>query len=134
MSQELDPQELESFLSRQTETNRKLCTLLRKAALESMPGTIEIIAHGALGYTTSGSASSRIVYIAPQKSWVNLGFFFGADINDPENLLTGEGKRMRHIKIKNEVDAKRPSIKEIITQAWQKAGADIASISRKKIE
>lgn len=43
--------------------------------------------------------SEGYVYIMPQLKWVNLGFYKGADLEDPEGLLEGRGKKLRHIKI-----------------------------------
>ncbi|MFN3918642.1 MAG: DUF1801 domain-containing protein, partial [Flavobacteriales bacterium] len=59
------------------------------------------------------------LYIAPHKNWVNLGFFSGTDLYDPENLLEGTGKKMRHIKIKSIEQSKNPALRNLITLAWQ---------------
>ena len=39
-------------------------------------------------------------YVNAYKSHVNVGFFYGALLDDPAGLLEGSGKRMRHVKIK----------------------------------
>lgn len=39
-------------------------------------------------------------YVNVFKSHVNVGFFTGAYISDPNNLLEGDGKRMRHVKLR----------------------------------
>jgi len=38
---------------------------------------------------------------------VNVGFFLGADLADPDRLLEGTGKFMRHVKLRpgDDVDA-----------------------------
>jgi len=38
-------------------------------------------------------------YVNSFKSHVNVGFFYGAAIEDPARLLEGSGKRMRHVKL-----------------------------------
>ena len=38
-------------------------------------------------------------YVNAFKDHVNVGFFFGAFLNDPGRLLTGTGKRGRHVKL-----------------------------------
>ena len=38
-------------------------------------------------------------YVDSFTSHVNVGFFYGAMLPDPEGLLTGSGKRMRHVKL-----------------------------------
>jgi hypothetical protein len=39
-------------------------------------------------------------YVNVFKAHVNVGFFLGADLEDPAGLLEGTGKRMRHVKVK----------------------------------
>ena len=38
-------------------------------------------------------------YVNTYTSHVNIGFFYGAALQDPERLLQGSGKRMRHAKL-----------------------------------
>jgi hypothetical protein len=38
-------------------------------------------------------------YVNVFKSHTNVGFFHGADFDDPAGLLEGTGKRMRHVKV-----------------------------------
>jgi hypothetical protein len=38
-------------------------------------------------------------YVNSFKSHVNVGFFYGAVLEDPAGLLQGSGKRMRHVKL-----------------------------------
>ncbi len=46
--------------------------------------------------------------IGPQKAHVNLIFLRGTELDDPQKLLEGTGKKGRHVKIKkiNEIDSK----------------------------
>jgi hypothetical protein len=43
-------------------------------------------------------------YIKAFEDHVNLGFFRGAQLSDPQGLLHGTGKKMRHIPIRNASD------------------------------
>jgi hypothetical protein len=38
-------------------------------------------------------------YVNSFKTHVNVGFFYGALLDDPAGLLEGSGKRMRHVKL-----------------------------------
>jgi hypothetical protein len=38
-------------------------------------------------------------YVNVFKSHVNVGFFHGAELEDPAGLLQGTGRRMRHVKL-----------------------------------
>lgn len=46
--------------------------------------------------------AKKFAYLQSNKNHVNLGFYEGlGKLNDPEGLLEGTGKTMRHIKLKN---------------------------------
>ncbi len=47
-------------------------------------------------------------YIMPMRGYVNLGFYQGAVLADPERLLEGTGKGLRHVKIRSLAEANRP--------------------------
>ena len=43
--------------------------------------------------------SEHFCYLAAHNDHVNLGFKYGAALPDPEGLLEGPGKLMRHVKV-----------------------------------
>jgi hypothetical protein len=51
--------------------------------------------------------SEHFVYIAFYRDHVNLGFYQGAEMQDPDGLLEGTGAGLRHIKIKDLANMKR---------------------------
>ena len=61
--------------------------------------------------------SDGYAYILPYQSWVNLGFYRGADLADPAELLEGTGAKMRHIKIRSLDDMKRAAVRALLIQA-----------------
>lgn len=98
-------------------------------ACKNMPNAHEYIYHDAVGYSFYDSAFDRICYIAPQrKGYVNFGFFFGVGIPDPRNLLEGEGKRMRHVKIWSVEEARNPALAKLIAAAWKEAPQRVTEI------
>ena len=104
---------------------RELIAVARK----NMPNVHEFIYHDAVGYSVNDSPFDRICYIAPQKKgYVNFGFFFGADLSDPKNLLVGEGKRLRHVKIWSMEEAKNPGLAKLIAETWKKAPESVAKV------
>ena len=113
------------------EITRELVEVARK----NLPGAHEFVYHDAVGYSVSDSPFDRICYIAPQrKGYVNFGFFFGAGLPDPKKLLTGKGKRLRHIKVWSVNEAKNPALAKLIAATWKTAPESIANIrsGRKK--
>src|ERR1700724_155990 len=62
-------------------------------------------------------------YVNVFKAHVNVGFFLGAELNDPAGLLEGTGRRMRHVKVKPGVDVNVAALSALIHAAY----ADIKS-------
>ena len=120
---------VEEWLASLAPASRAITEQLRAGALKNMPNVHEFIYHDAIGYSVNDSPFDRICYIAPQKKgYVNFGFFFGAGLPDPTHLLIGEGKRLRHVKIKSVEEAKNPALAKLIAATWKKAPESIASI------
>lgn len=55
------------------------------------------------GYPIGCVNKAPFAYVNIFSSHVNVGFFYGADLDDKSGVLEGSGKRMRHIKLKPEV-------------------------------
>lgn len=95
-------------------------TDLREMILSLHPDAFEVVRLGdrAATYGLGPKKNSEsYVYLIPHKSWVNLGFFYGVDLPDPDGLLEGSGKKMRHVKIRSHVDAAHPSVRKLIEAA-----------------
>lgn len=70
------------------------------------------------GYPTACVGEAAFAYVNVFKSHVNIGFYTGAFLDDPNSLLIGSGKRMRHVKLRPEEDCNAPAVKELISFAY----------------
>ncbi|MHC4597447.1 MAG: DUF1801 domain-containing protein [Planctomycetota bacterium] len=70
---------------------KKLRSVVRKAA----PGATESVKWAQPVFEQDGP----FCYIRAHSKHVNLGFFRGAEIRDPDRLLRGTGEMMRHVKV-----------------------------------
>jgi hypothetical protein len=61
--------------------------------------------------------SSWYAYAMPHKNHVNLGFFQGVHLPDPEAVLEGTGKALRHLKLKSPDEARRPAVRALLASA-----------------
>jgi hypothetical protein len=52
------------------------------------------------GWPTACVEDAAFAYVSIHKAHANVGFFHGADLDDPARLLEGSGKRMRHVKLR----------------------------------
>jgi len=57
-------------------------------------------------------------YVNVFTSHVNVGFFQGASLPDPARLLQGEGKRMRHVKLRPGTDTNNEALSRLIEAAY----------------
>jgi hypothetical protein len=57
-------------------------------------------------------------YVNIFRAHVNVGFFYGAALEDPVGLLEGSGKRMRHVKLKPGFDVDSSALDALITSAY----------------
>ena len=125
------PEQMDDYINSYAPELQAIIRALREIATKSLPEAHEIIYHGTIGYSLTQSPFDRICYIAPQKKYVNLGFFFGAHLPDPQHVLVGEGKRMRHIKVRSVEDASNYALKQLMKEAWKDAPHSIARLHRK---
>ena len=70
------------------------------------------------GYPTACVADAAFAYVNAFKAHVNVGFFRGAEIADPDGLLEGTGKFMRHVKLRPECDVDAGALTKLIETAY----------------
>jgi hypothetical protein len=107
---------------------RGILAQIRGMVRDTLPGATETFYHRALGYGPTTSGFDRILYVAPQNGYVNLGFFYGTEISDPTGLLEGSGRRMRHTKIKSVPAAQNPALIPLIQEAWTRGVIAVARL------
>lgn len=75
------------------------------------------------GQPTACVGDAAFAYVGVFKAHANLGFFRGAELSDPEQLLEGTGKLMRHVKLRpKEQQDKQPdaaALHKLITTAYR---------------
>ncbi|HEX5737126.1 MAG TPA: DUF1801 domain-containing protein [Hydrogenophaga sp.] len=81
------------------------------------------------GYPTVCVQDAPFAYVGTFKAHVNVGFFHGASLPDPEGLLEGEGKYMRHVKLKpgRTVDAR--ALKILVNASYQDILARLTAVN-----
>lgn len=68
-------------------------------------------------------------HVAAFKAHVNVGFFYGAALDDPHRLLEGSGKRMRHVKLRWGEPVNDAALKALIAAAYQDIRARLRAYS-----
>ncbi len=70
------------------------------------------------GHPTACVGDAALAYVNAFNAHVNVGFFRGAEIADPEALLEGTGKFMRHVKLRPEHDVDAKALTKLIETAY----------------
>ena len=110
----------EDLLEMTSEPLRPVAVALRDAIVRLHPEVSEVVRLGERAATFGvgpRKMSEGYAYILPHRRWINLGFFRGASLPDPEGLLEGTGAAMRHVKVHSLEEARRPEILTLLTAA-----------------
>jgi hypothetical protein len=100
-----------------------------RAALERMqallPGAVQLVYDNynalAIAFGANDKLSGVVFSIALYPRWVSLFFARGVELPDPERLLQGTGKGIRHIVLKDIALFDRPAVQALIAEALVRA-------------
>ena len=112
--------QFEDILAMASPELRPVCVALRKLIENLDKDVVEIvwlnqkIASYGVG---PKKMSEHYAYIAVQGSHVNLGLYHGTSLADPNLLLEGTGKELRHIKLREASAVNSKAIADLIRQA-----------------
>jgi hypothetical protein len=70
------------------------------------------------GHPTVCVGDAAFAYVNSFKAHVNVGFFRGAEISDPQRLLEGTGRFMRHVKLRPDCDVDAAALTKLIETAY----------------
>ncbi len=109
--QATDPR-VDGFISGLKPELRGLFADLRKLVQEAASGARETVKWGYPCYEQNGNVCT----LMPGEGYVRLQFFRGSELDDPDRLLEGTGKGMRHVKVRHAVTL-RQALRSLIAQA-----------------
>ena len=111
---------LEEILSQASPQSQALARRAEALIRGVMPGVVQvawpkqkIISYG----VGPKKMSEHFCYIGVFKKHINLGFYYGAELPDPEGLLQGTGKLLRHVKITGEEQVDDPALQQLVEAA-----------------
>lgn len=99
---------------------RDLAVRTRALIADVYPEVVEVpwVRQNVVGYGVGPKKmSEHFCYIAFHRDHVNLGFNQGAELPDPEGLLEGPGKTLRHTKIAALGDLQNPALHRLVEAA-----------------
>jgi hypothetical protein len=114
---EVDPAVTE-FVGAYSEAVGEIVLELRGLVQEVAPDVIEQVDFPArlLAYGLRRTYKDTLCVIMPLKSGVNLGFPRGAELPDPTSLLSGTGRRARHVCVELVEQAHDPALRMLLEE------------------
>jgi len=98
-----------------------LALALRDIVLEEAPQAIESLVNGysvSIGFSFTGKPlKDGFCHVVTYADHVNLGFNRGALLADPNHLLTGNGKLIRHLTFHNHEELEHPAVRRFLQAA-----------------
>jgi hypothetical protein len=79
------------------------------------PDVVELLHDG---HPTACVGDLAFGYVNAFKDHVNVGFFLGAILSDPSSLLEGDGRFMRHVKVRVGVPVDEDALRKMIISAY----------------
>ena len=79
------------------------------------------------GQPTACVGGAAFAYVEAFTSHVNIGFFQGAELPDPQGLLEGSGKFMRHVKLRPGKKVDVAALSVLIDAAYTDVKARLAA-------
>lgn len=119
---EHDP-EIDEWLRAQREDLRPFVEVWF-AHMRHCGGDIRELMHD--GMPTACVGDAAFGYVNAFKQHVNVGFFFGALLDDPKQLLQGTGKRGRHVKLRPGEPVDAVALAQLIRAAYADIQARLA--------
>ena len=111
----------EQVLTGSSSQVRETAERLRALIVEVYPDVVEVPwpKQKIVGYGVGPKKmSEHFCYIGAFKAHVNLGFYYGAVLPDPEGLMEGTGINLRHIKVKNSEEVDQPALRDILQASF----------------
>lgn len=110
------PEDFDLLLNNYDDQIRELAIAARELITKLTPKADEKVYFGwrVARYSLDGTMASQFIAIGPQKKHVNLYFMNGVELDDPKGLMSGVGKKMRHVSITDAKQLKSAALKALI--------------------
>jgi len=129
--------ELDAIIASRSPQMAKLTRAVLAKLRPRFPGAVELVYDKrnalVIGFCPDERASNVINSIAVYRNWINLYFFEGDAIPDPEALLQGTGTMVRHIRVISADELDRPAVKALMSEALQRADPPLDKKAKRKM-
>jgi hypothetical protein len=116
LEQPAKPETWDEVLARHTPDVQAAAHAMLGVLLEELPDAVVRFdrGNGLLAVGTGSGMRDLLFALIPHAGWLNLQLAHGADLPNPEGLIEGTGKRIRHIKIRSAEAAASPAVRAAV--------------------
>jgi hypothetical protein len=129
--------QLDSFIATLPPEMAKLTRSVLKTMRARLPGAVELVYHKrnglVVGFCPNERATDVINSIMVYRSWINLYFFEGDTLPDPEHVLKGTGTMVRHIRLTRASDLDTPAVKGLMAEALKRADPPLDPKAKRRV-
>lgn len=104
---------VDDWIDRQPDLQRALLRDLRALVRDHAPHLSERVKWSAPWY----EGSDNVAYLATHERYATFGICHGAALEDPDGLLEGTGKAMRHVKVRALDNGRRDQLRALLDRA-----------------
>ena len=128
--------DLSRFLDRFPAHIQERALWLRDFIWDAFPGTNELIYDNYNALAFGWSPTDRLghtfcsIAIARSNHNVHFGFYWGAEIADPDKILIGKGNQYRYLLVNNKNDFPKKYIKKLMKEAYAISLAKVKDLSQ----
>ena len=128
---------LDRIIAKQPPGMAKLTRAVLAKLRPRFPGAVEMVYDKkrgmVVGFCPDDRASNVINSIGVYSNWINLYFFEGDALDDPEQLLQGNGAIVRHIRINSADDLDKPAVKALMKEALKCADPPLNKKAKRRV-
>ena len=116
---------LQGFINRFSSEIADNARLTLEAMRKMFPGATALVYDNynalVVGFSSTEKPSDGFISLVVHPARINLFFFSGASLIDPQHLLEGTGKKGRHMRIQGKSDLERPEVRRLISEQVKRA-------------
>jgi hypothetical protein len=108
--------EVETLVSSHSPAVAESTRALRSVVAEAFPDAVETVdfSNKLIAMGRSMKTRDLVFAVIPHTAHVNLQLGDGVDLPDPDGLIEGTGKRIRHVKVRSVEVARSPAVRAIV--------------------
>lgn len=104
----------DAYMRAQTPRNQTMIRTLRALVKRTAPSLTETVKWGNGCWVRE---TEPVAYVYSRAEYLEFGFFAGAALDDPTGLLDGQGRYVRHVKMRTPADTRRSGVARLLRQA-----------------